>query len=311
MKLPISAKSTIASNCSRTSLRESPSSEALMQTFSAPVRSGWKPAPRSSSGAMRYPFTSTLPRSGWQSRVVRFSRVLFPAPLCPMTATLSPCWMRNEMSLSAWNFSGRCDWNICRSRSRSRICPAWRSNDFQTPSNWMAGYLSDMFIKLRFHSAEGQQADQENGKGGQHQFPHGVGRAIGRHPLVHDAAHYNHQRCQRVHLVNVAVLLGDEAERIEDRHQPQHHQIGGFDDVACIAHEHIKRGRQQRQAGDKHDFESPHYRQPEPIPIDGNLRADGPHKQKQELHQQVDATGEHCRDRHYLARNEEHTSELQ
>src|ERR1022692_2794073 len=167
----------------------------------------------------------------------------------------------------------------------------------------MAGYPSNVLIKHRFHSAEDQQADKENSKRSQHQLPQSVAVAIRRRTLIHDSAHHDYEGGQRVQLVNLFILRRNQAERVKDRHQPEHHQVGGFDDVARVAHKHIRGGGQERQPGEKDDFERPDHGQPKPLHIHGNPGANGEGEQEPELDQQVDTAGQDGGDGHYLARN--------
>jgi hypothetical protein len=94
------AKATISSNCSRTYARLSPWIEPLRNTFSRPLRSGWKPAPSSSSDPIRPP-TSTLPEVGLMIPDRSRKSVVLPEPLRPTSPTALPGSTRKETSFSA------------------------------------------------------------------------------------------------------------------------------------------------------------------------------------------------------------------
>ena len=104
MKSPSSAKSTISSNRRSTSRRDMPSITPLMNTFSRPLISGWKPAPSSMRAETR-PRTSTWPRVGRVMPAISFSRVLFPEPLRPMMPQVAPASTASDTSSSARNDS--------------------------------------------------------------------------------------------------------------------------------------------------------------------------------------------------------------
>ena len=57
--------------------------------FSLPEKSGWKPAPNSSSD-VSFPIVSILPLFGYMIFVSSFSSVDFPLPFVPINATTSP-----------------------------------------------------------------------------------------------------------------------------------------------------------------------------------------------------------------------------
>jgi hypothetical protein len=71
-----------------------------MNTFSRPVKSGWKPAPSSSSEATLPP-TSRWPLEGRKIPAIRRSSVVLPEPLRPITPTASPGSIENEASRTA------------------------------------------------------------------------------------------------------------------------------------------------------------------------------------------------------------------
>ncbi len=81
MESSSSAKATMESNRRATSFDVNPATMPLVKTFSLPVRSGWNPTPSYSRPPIR-PWTLTLPPSG--------RRGDFPAPLGPMTPSISP-----------------------------------------------------------------------------------------------------------------------------------------------------------------------------------------------------------------------------
>ena len=58
-------------------------------TFSRPVKSGWKPAPSSSSAPTR-PAAETCPEVGRNSPETSFSSVVLPEPLRPTRPSDSP-----------------------------------------------------------------------------------------------------------------------------------------------------------------------------------------------------------------------------
>ena len=94
------AKATISSNCSRMYVFFRPRIEPLRKTFSRPVKSGWKPAPSSSSEATLPP-TSALPDVGLMIPESRRSSVVLPEPLRPTSPTALPGSTANETSRSA------------------------------------------------------------------------------------------------------------------------------------------------------------------------------------------------------------------
>ena len=81
--------STISSKRASIWAGRMPRIDALRCTFSRPVRSGWKPAPTSSSPASR-PRTRTRPVSGAITPATSLRSVDFPEPLRPSRATDSP-----------------------------------------------------------------------------------------------------------------------------------------------------------------------------------------------------------------------------
>ena len=100
-----SAKSTIWSNFRRMSSRGIPSSAPLRYTFSRPVRSGWNPAPSSSSDEMR-PRAVTLPSVGEMVPATSPSNDDLPAPFGPMTPTVRPGGIPNVAPRMHQNGSG-------------------------------------------------------------------------------------------------------------------------------------------------------------------------------------------------------------
>ena len=82
MKRSSSAKATISSIDSRMRARERPWIDPFRYTFSRPVKSGWKPAPSSSSEPMRPP-TATRPEDrledpGEETQQGRLARAVAP-----------------------------------------------------------------------------------------------------------------------------------------------------------------------------------------------------------------------------------------
>ena len=104
MKSCISANSTISSNRPVISRFDNPSMMPLMNTFSRPEISGWKPAPSSMRAEMR-PFTCTLPVVGFVIPATSFSSVLLPDPFRPMTPSVRPRGTLKVTSLTAANVS--------------------------------------------------------------------------------------------------------------------------------------------------------------------------------------------------------------
>ncbi len=96
----MSAKSSIAGMTRSISFRERPSSEPLRYAFSRPLKSGWKPAPISSSAVTR-PFTSSVPEVGFAVPARSLSSVDFPEPFAPTTPKASPGWIAKLTSRSA------------------------------------------------------------------------------------------------------------------------------------------------------------------------------------------------------------------
>src|SRR6266540_4111236 len=94
------ANATISSSCSRMYVRFSPRIDPLRKTFSRPVKSGWNPAPSSSSVPMRPP-TSAVPDVGWMIPERIRSSVLLPEPFRPTSPTALPGSIWNETSRSA------------------------------------------------------------------------------------------------------------------------------------------------------------------------------------------------------------------
>jgi hypothetical protein len=109
-----SAKSTISSNRRATSFFVRPSMMPLMNTFSRPEISGWKPAPSSMSAEIR-PFTRTVPDVGFVMPATSFSIVLLPDPFRPITPSVRPRGTVNVTSSTAWKVSSG-----LRSRTRLR-----------------------------------------------------------------------------------------------------------------------------------------------------------------------------------------------
>ena len=78
-----SANATISSKRVRISERRSPWIAPFRKTFSRPVKSGWKPAPSSSSEPMR-PSALTRPAVGLMIPAISRSSVVLPEPFRPM-----------------------------------------------------------------------------------------------------------------------------------------------------------------------------------------------------------------------------------
>ena len=76
----------------------------LMNTFSRPEISGWKPAPSSISAEIR-PSTATRPLVGLVMPATSFSAVLLPEPLRPITPQVRPFATANDTSRIAGNVS--------------------------------------------------------------------------------------------------------------------------------------------------------------------------------------------------------------
>ena len=104
MKSSISANSTISWKRRSISRRDIPSITPLMNTFSRPLISGWKPAPSSIRADTRPP-TRTWPLVGLVMPATSFSRVLFPEPLRPMMPQVVPASTVNDTSSKARNDS--------------------------------------------------------------------------------------------------------------------------------------------------------------------------------------------------------------
>ena len=115
MKSSSSANATISSKRSRMYARFSPRIEPFRKTFSRPVKSGWKPAPSSSSVPIRPP-TSTRPSVGLMIPAMIRSSVLLPEPFRPTSASEPPGSTWNETSRSAHTSAGP-----VRPRRRTRL----------------------------------------------------------------------------------------------------------------------------------------------------------------------------------------------
>ena len=85
----------------------------LMNTFSRPEISGWKPAPSSISAEIR-PLTVTVPLVGLVIPATSLSIVLLPEPLRPMTPSVRPAGRVKVTSCTAEKVSSG-------SRSRTRL----------------------------------------------------------------------------------------------------------------------------------------------------------------------------------------------
>ncbi len=152
MKRSSSLKATIASKRRLMSRRPRPSSEPFKYTFSRPVRSGWKPAPSSSSAATR-PLTSTRPADGSTIRATSLRAVLFPVPFGPTSPTAVPGATSNETSSSATRTSR----SAAAVRRKTRTNASWKlrgrswamTNDFVTPSKRIAPLIVP-FLAARF-----------------------------------------------------------------------------------------------------------------------------------------------------------------
>ena len=102
MKSTSPENSTISSNLRAISARLMPRITPFRNTFSRPVRSGWNPAPTSINADSR-PVTSIRPSVGHMIRAKCLSIVLLPAPLWPITPTVSPCLISRLIWRSAQN----------------------------------------------------------------------------------------------------------------------------------------------------------------------------------------------------------------
>ena len=79
---------------------ESPWNAPFRYTFSRPVKSGWKPAPSSSSEPIR-PLAAIRPEVGLKMPETSFKRVVLPEPLRPTRPSASPGATSKETSRSA------------------------------------------------------------------------------------------------------------------------------------------------------------------------------------------------------------------
>jgi hypothetical protein len=68
--------------------------------FSRPVKSGWNPAPSSSSEPTE-PATSSVPVVGLKMPAISRRKVVLPEPFRPTNPTDSPGWISRETSRSA------------------------------------------------------------------------------------------------------------------------------------------------------------------------------------------------------------------
>ena len=104
MKWPMPENSMIESICSSSCARPRPSKGPLSSTLSRPEKSGLKPAPSSSSAAMR-PSTRTVPVVGVTVPHSSCNSVDLPAPLLPITPSDSPLRTCSDTSRSAQKLS--------------------------------------------------------------------------------------------------------------------------------------------------------------------------------------------------------------
>lgn len=95
-----SENSRIPVNFAAISRLEKPCIEPLKKIFSLPESSGSRPAERPRI-APTFPFTITRPTVGLITPASVFRRVVFPAPLSPITPTISPFSAEKEMPCSA------------------------------------------------------------------------------------------------------------------------------------------------------------------------------------------------------------------
>src|SRR5439155_13574947 len=100
MNSPISAKASIDGMALAISARLRPMISPLRYTFSRPENSGLKPAPNSSSAAMR-PRVTTPPVVGCRMPATICSSVLFPQPFGPTSPSVSPFSTVKSISRSA------------------------------------------------------------------------------------------------------------------------------------------------------------------------------------------------------------------
>ena len=262
MNLPMSAKSTIASNLRLVSASLIPRMAPFRKRFSRPVSCGWKPAPVAIRPAIR-PRVRMLPSSGRITPLISLSRVLLPEPLSPISPTDSPCSTVNETSSTARNFS--CSGS--RRAVATAICFRVRwyciVNCFETCSTsieTVIGYsLSGNLFSRREknfcanhrntrHTASVMKPRVYMSGGNWVPEPAGVlDQRVPEQPLQQQ-----HRLGDRVGVVDLVehrvgvVRRVDQRERVEHRHQEVHELHDRADDVLEVAEEHVERGEQQR-----------------------------------------------------------------
>ena len=101
-----SAKPTMSPNRRSVSFLVRPINEAFRYTFSRPVSSLWKPAPRASREAIR-PRVVMAPAVGRRIPAISLSSVVFPEPFGPSRPSVWPSGTSTDTPLSAHNSSDR------------------------------------------------------------------------------------------------------------------------------------------------------------------------------------------------------------
>src|SRR5262245_10566851 len=191
------------------------------KTFSRPVNSWLKPVPTSSRLPTR-PYRSTSPSVISVIRDRIFNRVLFPAPLLPMSPSASPRYTSKLMSLSAQNSSrsaranGRLRRVTIASPSVVGAVRLWRMvYAFPIPRTAIAR-ASDDIGKPALRALEDRRAheeDRERTTGG----PREVQRARQRRVQQRRTETLDQPR-QRIHQVkHTAIPLGQMCHVVRDR----------------------------------------------------------------------------------------------
>src|SRR6266542_1230270 len=143
----------MSSNRRSVSRRESPRMEAFRYTFSRPVSSGWKPAARARSAAIR-PRVITLPLLGRRMPAMILRSVVLPDPFGPISPSVLPSGTSNETSWSAQRSSARRRKRTTRSLrdvGRSR----YRRNRLLTPSTATAA-TPKVLVAMRVRESTGE-----------------------------------------------------------------------------------------------------------------------------------------------------------
>src|SRR5579862_2145897 len=244
----------------------------LMNTFSRPEISGWKPAPSSMSADTR-PSTRTVPDVGLVMPAMSLSAVLLPEPFRPMTPNVEPLGTLNVTSVSAGNVSLGCRSRRmlrCRSAllSVAKCLPLYRRYTFET-------LVSSMAFIVRSSPPRRTQGGEGFSYGLRKRIPEPIEQPVPRQKQQHGPGAERQQplpmadRTEEQNLLirDREVREGVEVEerlvalhavlppRIDDRRreEPQHQDVG--EQIPDVAKVHGQRREHQRQAGGKHELD--------------------------------------------------------